>query len=286
MRGIHVQTTISLARTALAVLLCGLCGCVSQSPYPSEATRAQFKTIGVVAARFAPDVRWYLPAKGGGEGAARGSAIGAMTPMAFFAQGSGSGGCGGDYALLCAAPLALGLALAPLGAVVGAVAGAVSALPAATVEEAEANLQKALAGAMLQEKLRDSVVRLTREQTRYLVVKDEGRGPRARDERADYREWTGTNVDTVLEVSIDTLILDGPLAIDPTLRIEMVARAKLIRTHDGVELHDTLWNCAGAERLLAEWIKDGAKPLRDEVARCMNGLAGLMVEALFLNHPL
>lgn len=285
-----------MARVALTVFLMGPWGCAHQSPYPSEAIRAQFNTIGVVSVQDAPEVHFYLPAKGPISGAGRGAAIGARTGLGACAW-LGEPPHDSAGLMLC---LAIGLALTPPGAVIGAVSGAMTALPAATVEKAEAILRQKLTEAKVQDIVRNAVVREARRQTRYTFIVDyvpifqltpqtevaAGEGPRVRDERTTYREWTDSNAETLLEVRVESLTLDGLQDMDPTLQLEMTVRTRLLRARDHVELYNSLWTYSGAKRRLAEWAVNEAKPFRSEVERCLSSLANLMAEALFVMYPL
>ena len=271
-------------KAALVILLAWTWGCAHQPPYPSEAIRAQFNTIGVVSVQDPPEVHFYLPAKGPISGAGRGAAIGAQ-----IAFGIGQVCMKGAYdqtgfgLALC---LGLGLALTPPGAVIGAVSGAMTALPAATVEEAEAILRKRLAEAKVQDIVRNTVVGEARRQTRYTFIVAAGEGLHARDEPPTHREWTDSNVETLLEVRVESLTLDGLLDMDPMLQLEMTVRTRLLRARDHVELYNSTWTYSGAKRRLAEWAVDGAKPFRSEVERCLSSLTNLMVESLFVVYPL
>ena len=139
---------------AIAIGLCvtffvGQVGC-AQSLYLSEDIRTRLGTIGVVSARFAPEVELYLPSKGAGGGAGRGAGKGAA---GAFLVPPGVGCYAGPFG--CALGLALGLALAVPGAIVGGVYGAIAAEPAESVEEVEARIRQVLAELKMQEALRD-----------------------------------------------------------------------------------------------------------------------------------
>lgn len=98
------------------------------------------------------------PAKGAGEGARRGAAMGGLGSVAV---GAASGDPRG---------VALGLAVAPLAAGIGAISGAIRARPAALVAEQESSIRKALTEGDIQERLRAKVLFEARRRTPHAVV--------------------------------------------------------------------------------------------------------------------
>lgn len=263
-------------------------GCASARlrPPPSlpEALRAQLGTVGVAGARFVPEAKLALPARGSAEGATRGAAGGAaataLAGLEAAASAAPAGGEAGGLAALLA--IAAGLALMPVGAVVGAIAGAAKAEPAARVDEAEAALRSALAALKVQETVRDQVLATARDRAARPCVLVADRGPSAPGEAVSYASLAGEGIDTVLEVSVPAVAFTGSRAVNPPLEFRMTVEARLVRVSDGAVLHafaPTYWS---RRRRFTEWAIDGAEPFRREFDRAASGLAESVVEELFL----
>ena len=131
---IAIVTCRQVAWLLTIAVIIGEGGCIA-AKQPSE--RAQLGTVGVVLRQLGPK-RLDLPAKGGGEGTARGATAGAR--MALYGTGP------------------LGLILWPFGAALGAVAGAAGAEDEAKVKAAQETLLAALNGFRPGEAIRDRLV--------------------------------------------------------------------------------------------------------------------------------
>lgn len=259
-------------------LLAGQAGCALKPLHrlhrlPSEEVRGQLGTVGVVSPRIAPEAS----VEGGkGTGAAKGAWLGAAS---MIGGGLESGPAHG---------LLLGIALAPVAALVGGIYGAVAAEPASRVEEAERALHKVLAELKVQETIRDLVLEVARVETGYQFVSLAQR-PATGEERVDYRSLVSEGIDTILEVGVSALGLEGPFGVN-VLVVEACAR--LIRTADGAQLyalppegaHPLLF--ISRARKFVEWGAEDARPFREELDRGLRTLAEKMVEDLFLVHRL
>ena len=98
------------------------------------------------------------------------------------------------------------------------------------------------------------------------------------------------DADTVLEVTVKRLALEGevkPLFQRPRegspLALTMRARARLIRTADGVELYANEFGYSGRQlRGLGDWAADNAMPLQQELDRAYEVVAEKIVVDLFV----
>lgn len=274
-------TTRHATRIGLSVLLVLVqVGCAT-APYllpepPSEQTRAQFGTIGVVSAHFTPKAEFVAPAKGGGAGAGRGAATGAGKGAAFVAELSR--GCHGQG---CAIVL-LVVPAAIIGGLIGGVAGAATAVPAEAVEEAEAAIKTVLATLKVQEALRDRVLQVARDQTRHHFVLFEDQGPPAPDATVSYGSLASGGIDAILEISVLVVDLAGEWDVNPPLALVMTMQARLLRAVDGLELYAHTLEYRSATRKFTEWAMNNAKPFRDELNLAQQSLAEKIVEELFL----
>ena len=251
---------------------------------PSDEARAQFKTVGVPAARDLPESQLQAPTSGKGWGAAKGAgyglAAGATPGLAIASVITGCRG-GGPAALVCGAILVLGLGVAAAGGTVGAlggtVYGALAAESASRIGAAETELGLAFADLDVQQTIRDHVLRTARERSSlsFVALEDHATEP------TDYRALAMRGVDTVLEVEVSSIRLDGQ-GINPPVRLLMTASARLIRTADGVELYAERFAYRSPnEHKFMEWAAGEGQVLREEVDRGAEALASDIVQLLF-----
>ena len=268
----------SLTATILVLALVAQFGCASSRsgpavlpPPPGEAVRSGLGKVAVTSGRFAPTFDIVGgPAKGAGEGAGRGAGLGAVGALAVGASG------GGFFAIL-------GIMVAPVAAVVGAIAGASMAEPAGKVEEREATAREIAAAQKIQDDLRDRVVAIGRAQTPHTLTVLADRGPSAAVERPDYRPLSQEGIQTVLEVGVESVMLEGSgRTIDPPLWLVMTVNTRLVRTVDNAEIYANSLTYTGEKgRTLAEWV-GGPEGFRDELNRAYAILAEKTVEEVFL----
>src|SRR5205809_819837 len=166
---------------------------------------------------------------------------GATPGMAIAGSiGKGCNGGGELGAVICGAALVFGLGVAAAGGTIGAlggtVYGAVTAESGSKVGAAQAELKSALIQADVQTMLRNHVLEMVRDsQLNFVAVDDEDRG--ANGQPIDYKALASTSIDTVLQVSVPQLGLAGESGINPPIKLFMTARARLVRTADGVEMY-------------------------------------------------
>lgn len=276
----------SLTATILILALVAQCGCASGRsdrfsapvglpPPPGEAVRSGLGKIAVTSGRFAPTFDIVGgPAKGAGEGASAGAGSGAkLGLLAVY---------GGTFVL---GPFAILLIpLIAVGAAVGAIAGASSAEPAVKVEEREATAaSQVVAAQTIQDDFRDRVTGVGREQTPHTFTVLADRGPSAAGDRPDYRPLSQEGIQTVLEVGVEGVTLEGSgRTIDLPLWLVMTVNTRLVRTVDNAEIYANSLTYTGEKgRTLAEWVGT-PEGFRDELHRAYAILAEKTVEEVFL----
>jgi hypothetical protein len=276
----------SLTATILVLALVAQCGCTSGRsgrnsapvglpPPPGEAVRSGLGKIAVTSGRFAPTFDIVGgPTKGAGEGASAGAGQGAkLGALAVY---------GGTFVL---GPFAILLIpLIAVGAAVGAIAGASSAEPAVKVEEREATAaSQVVAAQRIQDDFRDRVTAVGRAQTPHTLSVLADRGPSAAGERPDYRPLSQEGIQTVVEVGVESVTLEGSgRTIDPPLWLVMTVNTRLVRTVDNAEVYANSLIYTGEKgRTLAEWV-GGPESFRDELHRAYAILAEKTVEEVFL----
>ena len=281
------------------VVCAGPWGCALKHPQgpqsPTDEVRAQLKTVGLPVAAFPPEAHVDAPTSGKGMGALKGAgvglAVGATPGMAIAGSiGKGCNGGGELGAVICGAALVFGLGVAAAGGTIGAlggtVYGAVTAESGSKVGAAQAELKSALIQADVQTMLRDKVLEMVRDRSplNFVAVDDEDR--HANGQPIDYQALASTGVDTVLEVSVPRIGLAGESGINPPISLLMNARARLVRTADGIEMYADKFDYRGdgASKFL-EWAADEAQMFRQEIERGTRTLAEDIVRLVFPAEP-
>ena len=274
-------------------------GCAHTKPRaaqpPSDDVRSELGTIGVAPASGAPPAPLMAPTRGKAAGALKGAGggfVAGATPGLYLLTAAGSGCIGGGggqgAATLCALVIMTGLGVAAAGGTVGAVGGTVYGLVAAdsasTIAAAEDALTRAAADVDVQRSLREHVLRELGEHGSLTFV-DLGERTAADGAPEDHRRWKHDGIDTVLDVTVSQLGLAGGSGVKPRVGVSMVARARLIRTADGVEVYAQTFEYGGAaDRTVTGWAADEAA-FRQELDAGTRRLAADIARVLFPPDP-
>lgn len=253
-----------------------------QLPTPPEEARTRFGTIGLVSARFVPEGEFQVPAKGKTSGVGRGAAKGALSTVSGGCIGGAQSGDPLGFLVLCA----LGIALAPVGAVVGGTVGVGKAQPAEKVEKEEISLKEALAKLKIQEEMLDHVTKIATDQTRYKFILLTEHGPTDARQTLSYSALKDIGIDTVLELSVRRIGLEGLWSANPPLTFFMTLHVRLIRTEDGKVFYDHILEYRSMERTFSDWATNNAKPFLDELSRSYLWLAEKTIDDNFLIYNL
>lgn len=246
----------------------------------SEAEQARITTIGVVSARFPPEVKLILPAKGAlegaGEGAKAGAAIGAAPGLEITAHGDASGA-------------RIGIPLAAAGAVVGAIMGTFygvfAAEPAATIEEAETTLENAIVELKIREKLQQSLLQEAREKTDYSFLRITELGPTASDENVVYSHQGLGAIEAILETSVLSFGLTATsMGPNPQLAVFMMVRVRLIALDDDAEFYDEMLSFQTDSYEYTHWCDDDGQRFLAGIEEGYQKLSHQIVYELFLRH--
>jgi hypothetical protein len=242
-------------------------------PPPSEQLRAHFGTIGVVSVQFVPKVKMLTPAKGRASAAAREAAKShrKMVQSIPYLQP--------PLDFICC------LVLTPFTTCIGVLKGAGKAPPASEVEEKIEELNKEVpAGIEIQEKMRAQFLKVAREKTHYAFVVLEDQGPATPDEKLSYDSLAVHGIDTVLEIGVLNLGLEGDWEeIDPPLTFFMTSRTRLIRVADEEVIYAATFSCgSGTVQTFEAWAADEAQSFKKALSNCDSTLAAKIVEQIFL----
>ena len=278
----------STARSARALLaLLALLGCAHQPPAPlSQETQAQLGTIGVVAARFPPEVDYRTPGTGG----AGGATIGAVKGL-----GLGILGAAGCFLSMGRAAEACVLGVAtPYLAVRYSVDQATQGVSAEEVATSEAAIKTALADQTLPGALRDHVLRMAASQTPLSFVSLPDQGPTQPSETGHYGHLASQGIEAVLELTVQQIALRPPggsgsgslwsisaADLNPWLALIATTRTRVLKVADGTELYSYTVEQRGKSATFTEWGANDAQMLRDALEQLPQGLAAEIVTQVF-----
>lgn len=237
-------------------------------PPPSESLRSELRSLWVSSSLAEANVQFMTtPAAGGWSGFGRGAGSGALI------------GCGIlGWPLLIPAPPTMILGVmgcvggATVGAISGGIYGAIAAEPEKSVQTVVGAVRDALASAHTHERVRDKVRELVQLRTAVPLTNDENEAA------------------VQLETSVLSIQLDGlhpsvysasPGVINPSVRLVVTARARLMSTQNKEELYAARFQYWGPRMTVPEWAKDEAQPMREEIDRAIVTLAEQIVDAIF-----
>ncbi|MEE9614418.1 MAG: hypothetical protein V3W31_05615 [Thermodesulfobacteriota bacterium] len=288
-------------------LLTGQWGCAHALKPPSSGevrreARAELGTVGVVPARFEPEVgpgastteritgRLAVAGKETGKGTLQGTAVGGTVGATILLGGmsacTGSGLFVGPcivlFTALAAASVVGGAAI---GTVVGTVKGISKALPKKALNERETAIEESLSAHDIQEEMGERLSETVRARTSIPLFLIAARGPASPGDKTDHRVLTGEGVDTVIEISVLNVDLRNAAGERQEHSLFMTVNTKLIRTADNTELHARTFEYLGAERSFGGRDEIDAGAFGEELEKAYEELSLNIVEGFLLSHP-
>ena len=267
-------------------------GCAAKTP-PSLSgdAREQLGRIGVVAVAFAPEVSFSGPTALGGFG---GGSKGALSGLGLGVLG-GAGcfltlGFGVDFcAIAVSTPYFIGR---------WSVEGALKAVPEQERRQGRDAIIGA-AGEVTQGQLLEAVLGEGRRRKETAPVPLAAHGPTSREQRSTYSGTPSEGVDTVVEVALLRIGLEGALSndagaslgrlwtssfaseVDPWLRVIAKARLRVVSVaDDGVRFERTFTYRAGHAQL-RDWARDDAAEFRKARVEAIEDLGRQIAEEVF-----
>jgi hypothetical protein len=237
---------------------------ISALPHLAESNRINLGTIAVISPRAPAEFSFESGSRKAGS-AVDGAEAGAST---MVSAGMSSGDPFGRT---------LGFALAPVGALVGSIREGTKKMPAEGLTESAADLAKAMAGIAVQNRLRDAVLKVTREKTRLRFVV-----PSDSDNEVDDRLSARDGIDTVLELGLESLRLQRTSSKETSYALFMNVRARLVRAADGTVLYDSPLQYRSGTALFIDWTLNHSEPLGNVAATGYSKLAEKIVDQLFV----
>jgi len=278
------SSRISAISMGLATLLLFSQGCRNPAPPPlDQDIRASLGTVGVYS--IGPTLNTSVSGPIGVreetlKGAAKGGGIGVLSGIGGGAlTGAGVGLVCGPFAVICSPIFAVwGAAIGGTGGLVaGGTIGAVNhhahAIPVDVADGARTAFAGAIAGRDLQADLRREIVSSASGSSGSWidVGADGGTEPAP---NPDYGRFAERGANSVLEVGIVHLVLDGEGGKDPELALAIDARTRLIR----VPSNNVLWgdghlSFESPKVPLSQWTADDSRLLKSEIDRGVQVLA-------------
>jgi hypothetical protein len=260
---------------ALVYVLQSGCASLSSQVTPT-AHQANPGKVAIVSPNREPELSFegFVHGRIGGAGKGAGSAF-----LSCLEQ-LGNGSCSGD---ICGAVVILWVGICGVAGVAGGVAGAVTASPAATVQQAEADLTAAMTARTIQSTLRDRITAVALANGTTLTTANFGTWPET-VAAIDYRLLASEGIDSVLEVTVTRAGTQGS-GINAPVQIYMEAHVRLIRTGDNTEVFAKDYRYTGNRLTLAEWSADHGKQLLQELDSGYAALAAQIHDSVFLLYP-
>lgn len=251
----------------VVIALLAQAGCAHRPASPPGPERGRVESVGVVEAKFLPEVVLELPGKGRFDGAVRGAGRGFLSwgGAALRVGAEAFHGCSGEACgYLAVGLLAVATASGTVGAVVGGLEGAIRSMPAGEARDIEAATRH-LADLKIQETLRDRALEEAGDAVGCAAFPVPDAGPTAIDCVVDYRGLAAEGIDTVVEVAVPAVGFRGERwGSRPPLSVILKVRVRRYRAEDGLLLDEREWLYRSPERFFLEWMADGAALLEEE----------------------
>lgn len=268
-------------------LLIGQWGCTHTIPEKSvvqpgplaDGVRTELRIIGIVSGRYKPECRFRSIPKGLSESASVGAAGGAI-----------EGAMGGllypltEPEALLFLPIVIPISVlvgTVAGALIGTITGASQGSPKSKVEEAEATIKNAINELKVQEVMRESILTISQEQTRYQFVVIDEQGPTAINDEPTYFHLDTKGIDAILEINVWSYGLWSEGGVNPSFRLFVNASVRLIQIRDGTVLFGRNVRRETISRKFIDWGANGAAEFTEGVHICCHSLARQIMRDLF-----
>lgn len=249
-------------------------GCTSMGQVPEThkvVHRAHEYPVGIVAARFTPDVAMSSALRGKPQGAAEGAFHGVLE---CGSASAGTGTFAGAAFILCL----------PLGILLGGTIGAATTEPGKNMTTAELSLTERI-------NLTDTQAALAISVSRSLASVDDKNnhvilanipGPDNPGEVKDYRSVQAGNIKTLLEVSMLNFQFDGSGKEGSMPCLRMQARARKLNAQSGQLIDEIDLNRRIACHTSSEWQEDNGRRITEATVQGYKDIAVNIVDELLL----
>lgn len=256
--------------------------------------RDRLGNIAIASAQYPPQSNFIEFAEGPFSGAAKGAAGMGLGAAAYTGLVAATAAFSGPAVF--AAVVGTTLATASGGAV-GFVAGATEPFTPERKQEMEEAFREALRSLNAQQILAENLTTKTAEYTRASLGTHKINGPTSPAEALNYKQFSDTGIDTVLEVAISDIDFDAcgsgllrphcPDGSDDLLiNFVLIGKVRLVRTSNGDELYTKSFSYSSPPRSLAEWAGNNVGALTNDLNNGFRDLADRIASELFLVTPL
>ena len=288
----RINLNVSVYISAALFLVQTGCATAPQKPFgPTEPTylneqdRGRIGTVGIVAARFVPEIDVESLKPSAGFGAAKGAVTGAVvgaTGATLLAQLLICAGFPFSCSAILQTAAEQGLAQ---GALVGGLHGTLNerrGVTEAEIKTAVDAVNSAIQELKVQQQLLGRVTGYAHDEMTTSFVPLPEIGPASLDVLPDYGSIADRHIDSVLETSVVKLATSSIEKITPGFALKMTARARLIRLADHAILSDQTFQFYSETRPFAEWAGQDAKEFRGALKRGYRELAEQIIDEFFL----
>jgi hypothetical protein len=266
-----------MAKLFYASILCVamvMSGCTSMGVVPEThkvVHRAHEYPIGIVAARFTPDVKMSAALRGKPQGAAEGAFYGLLE---CGNASAGTGTFAGAAFILCL----------PIGILLGGTIGAATSESGKNMTTAELTLVERI-------NVTDTQAALAISVSRYLASVDDKNnheiltdiaGPDHPDNVKVYQSVQAGNIKTLLELGMLGFEFDGSGKEGAIPCLRMKARARKINAQSGQLIDEVDFNRRIACHTSAEWLEDNGRRITEATVQGYKDIAVNIVDELLL----
>jgi hypothetical protein len=161
------------------------------------------------------------------------------------------------------------------------------------IKTGEAAITAALAERNLQEVLRDQFLRVAPVRTGQSFVLPSDFTPTPASDGGSYRQLAGQGIDTAFEIGIQRIALKSiggsgcpkrivcAADLNPSLRLVVTVRTRVIKVADGAELYAYTGDHQGSELTFTAWAANDAQAFREGLDQLMQKLGAEIVAQVF-----
>ncbi len=271
---------------SLLVLQCGCANTVAL-PVPSQSERDKFGELAIVPVRYIPQSNFLINWR---------HKSGASVKQAALTAGGGTATT--TFVAAAASPIAAPVII--LTGIIGSGAMAVvdaertskGTVSATTALDIESAISKAVTGLDVQKTFAEHLSSMLNKDTRRRFIIVDQAGPDKPEEHPDYAQLRDDGIDTVIEVAIKEIGLDGCIMNNwecrppHTLHFFMNAHARLVRVAEGTTPFEWQLDYKSGPHELTKWLADGGRVLGEEIEQAYRDLAERIYDEAFLITPI
>jgi hypothetical protein len=280
----------TLSKILIIILWLQASACTTTRPVLTIDERDRLGNIAIAPSQYPPQSNFIEFAEGPFSGAVKGTSIGLLTGVASTTLLYGTAALAGPAAFAAVVCTTL---MTATGGAVGFVQGAMEPFTPERKQEMAEAFRVAVRNLNAQQILAEHLTTKTAEYTGASPITHKISGPTSPAAALSYKKFSGTGIDTVLEVAISDIDFDAcgsgltrPLCPDGSddllINFILTGKVRLVRTSNGNELYAKSFRYFSPPRSLAEWAENSAGALTNELNNGFRDLADRIASELFL----